>query len=54
MFEAPTPKAWKRLYDEGKLKLEQKSFWGTRPPEELYGQQKDPDEVHNLAGSLDR
>ena len=51
MFETPTTKVWKRLYDEGKLKPPQTFFWETKPPEELYDLSKDPDEVNNLARS---
>ncbi|MFB3827264.1 MAG: sulfatase-like hydrolase/transferase [Bryobacteraceae bacterium] len=49
MFETPTTQVWKRLYDEGKLKPEQRTFWETKAPEELYDLRSDPDEVHNLA-----
>jgi len=60
MFITPTTRVWKSLYDEGKLAPEQARFWQTKPPEELYDLQNDPDEVHNLAdspehqGTLDR
>jgi len=51
MFETPTTRVWKQLYDEGKLKPPQTFFWEPKPTEELYDLQADPDEVHNLAGS---
>ncbi len=51
MFVTPTTQVWKKLYDEGKLTPEQSHFWQTKPPEELYDLEKDPDEVHNLADS---
>jgi uncharacterized sulfatase len=51
MFETPTTRVWKRLYDEGKLEAAQKGFWEPKPAEELYDLENDRDEVHNLASS---
>ena len=51
MFETPTTQAWKRLFDDGKLKPPQTYFWQVKPAEELYDLEHDPDEVNNLAGS---
>jgi uncharacterized sulfatase len=51
MFETPTTRVWKKLFDEGKLTPEQSQFWKTKPAEELFDLQDDPDEVRNLAGS---
>lgn len=51
MFETPTTRVWKQLYDEGKLKPPQTYFWETKQPEELYDLQNDPDEVNNLAAA---
>ena len=51
MFITTTTQVWKKLYDEGKLNEAQSHFWKTKPPEELYDLQEDPDEVNNLANS---
>jgi arylsulfatase A-like enzyme len=51
MFETPTTRVWKQLFDGGNLPPAQASFWQPRPPEELYDLQSDPDEVSNLASS---
>jgi len=49
MFQTPTTKVWKQLYDKGELSPPQTFFWETKQPEELYDLESDPDEVHNLA-----
>ena len=51
MFQTPTTRVWKQLFDEGKLNPAQSRFWQTKPAEELYDLEKDRDEVNNLAGS---
>lgn len=51
MFQTPTTRVWKRLYDEGRLNETQSRFWQTKPAEELYDLQNDHDQVHNLASS---
>lgn len=53
MFQTPTTRRWKELFDAGQLNTAQQAFWKTKPPEELYDLQQDPDEVHNLAGSAE-
>jgi len=53
MFQTPTTRVWKELHDAGKLTPAQSLFWSTKPHEELYDLQKDPDEVNNLATSSD-
>ena len=50
MFETPTTRVWRRLYDEGRLTPAQNTFWEPKPHEELYDLTQDPDEVNNLAG----
>jgi len=51
MFQTPTTRLWKDLYDNRKLEPPQTFFWEPKPPEELYDLATDPDEVRNLAGS---
>ena len=51
MFETPTTRKWKQLYDGGKLNAAQRIFWETKQPEELYDLERDRDEVNNLAKS---
>src|ERR1041385_1445778 len=51
MFQTPTTRVWKKLYDEGKLQPPQTFFWHSKPPEELYDLQNDRDEVRNLVNS---
>jgi uncharacterized sulfatase len=50
MFQTPTTRVWKKLFDEGKLTPQQAQYWqAPRRPEELYDLQTDPDEVNTLA-----
>ena len=51
MFQTPTTAVWHRLYSEGELKPPRTHFWETKPAEELYDLESDPDETRNLAGS---
>ncbi len=51
MFQTPTTRVWKQLYDEGKLEAPQTFFWEQKPVEELYDLEYDPDEVKNLVQS---
>jgi len=51
MFQTPTTQVWKDLYDAGKLEPPKTFFWETKPAEELYDLESDPDEVHNLVDS---
>jgi len=51
MFQTPTTQVWNALNDAGRLEPPQTFFWGTKPAEELYDLERDPDEVVNLATS---
>ncbi len=51
MFQTPTTRVWREMYDRGELKPPQTYFWETKPAEELYDLVNDPDEVMNLASS---
>ncbi|HIF32707.1 MAG TPA: sulfatase [Planctomycetaceae bacterium] len=51
MFKTPTTRVWRELYDAGKLEPPRTFFWETKPAEELYDLQADPDEVNNLVDS---
>ena len=53
MWQMETLNIWEELYHLGELVPPQTYFWETKPIEELYELQKDPYEVHNLAGSKD-
>jgi len=52
MFQTPTTKVWKQLYDKAKLNPIQSQFWEPKLPEELYDLHNDPDETVNLIDSL--
>lgn len=49
MFETPTTRVWKKLFDAGQLNAAQRLFFEPRTAEELYDLHSDPDEVRNLA-----
>ena len=51
LFQTPSTQAWHRLYEQGQLEPPQTYFWETKPYEELYDLELDPDETINLAGS---
>lgn len=49
MFETPTTRIWKRMFDAGDLNEVQAKSWQPKPAEELFDLQSDPDEVNNIA-----
>ena len=51
MFQTPTTAVWHKLYHDGSLEAPKTHFWETKPPEELYDLDRDPDETQNLASS---
>ncbi|WP_052031705.1 sulfatase-like hydrolase/transferase [Novipirellula maiorica] len=53
MFQTPTTRVWKQMFDEGKLNQDQAKFWQPKPAEELFDLESDPDEVNNLAGDAE-
>ncbi|MEM7012871.1 MAG: sulfatase, partial [Verrucomicrobiota bacterium] len=44
---------WHDKFHAGELNEAQSHFWKTKPAEELYDLENDPDEVNNLVGSAD-
>jgi len=53
MFQTPTTRVWRGLFDEGNLNEAQSHFWQEKPAEELYDLETDRDEVNNLVASPD-
>jgi arylsulfatase A-like enzyme len=53
MFQTPTTRIWKRLYDERKLRHPMTYFWEKKPPEELYDLETDPDEAGSVSGAAE-
>ncbi|EMI56171.1 sulfatase-like hydrolase/transferase [Rhodopirellula sallentina] len=49
MFQTPTTRIWKQMYEAGELNDAQSKFWQVKPTEELFDLQNDPDEVDNVA-----
>ncbi|MEM1224645.1 MAG: sulfatase [Planctomycetota bacterium] len=49
MFQTPTTRVWKEMFDAGQLNEVQAKVWKPKPLEELFDLQSDPDEVVNLA-----
>ncbi len=50
MFRARGYQSWARVAREGKLTPATAMFWGSKPTEELYDMDTDPDSIRNLAG----
>jgi len=53
MFQTPTTRVWRELYERGRLQPPQTFFWEPKPTEELYDLEADSDEVNNLAASAE-
>ncbi len=53
MFQTPTTRVWRKMFDEGRLTPAQAFFWKTKPTEELYDVRSDQHQIHNLAGNDD-
>jgi uncharacterized sulfatase len=49
MFQTPTTRVWKQLFDEGQLNAPQSVFWLPKPAEELFDLTEDPYQIKNLA-----
>jgi arylsulfatase A-like enzyme len=49
MFQARGYQSWAKLAEQGKLTEKTSQFWGSKPSEELYDMEADPDNVNNLA-----
>jgi uncharacterized sulfatase len=47
MFQTPTTRVWKALFEQGRLDPFQETFWSEKRSEELYDLLEDPDEVDN-------
>jgi len=48
MFQTPTTRKWYEMHLNGELTDAQDLFWRTKPVEELYDLQADPEEVNDL------
>lgn len=54
MFKARGYQSWAKLASEGKLTPQTAMFWGSKPTDELYDMEADPDCIHNLANHSDQ
>ncbi|ANH83580.1 sulfatase [Niabella ginsenosidivorans] len=50
LWKEAAMRSWEEMYLQGKCNEVQSRFFQTKPVEELYDTEKDPWEVHNLAG----
>ncbi|MEJ7769829.1 MAG: sulfatase-like hydrolase/transferase [Chitinophagaceae bacterium] len=50
LWKSPSMKSWDSLYKTGQLNELQSRFFNTKPIEELFDCDKDPDNIDNLAG----
>ncbi|MEJ7831108.1 MAG: sulfatase-like hydrolase/transferase, partial [Segetibacter sp.] len=50
LWNSPSMKSWDSVYKTGQLNEVQSRFFKTKPVEELFDCQKDPDNIYNLAG----
>ena len=51
LWKSPSIRAWEDHCRDGNCNKIQNRFWGFKPTEELYDNEKDPHNVHNLAGN---
>jgi N-sulfoglucosamine sulfohydrolase len=49
LWKSPSMNSWEKEFKEGKLNEIQSRFWRTKPVEELYDVEADPDNINNLA-----
>jgi hypothetical protein len=50
LWRMPATRSWEKAFKEGTCDEVQSAFWRPKPSEELYDEEADPYEVHNLAG----
>jgi len=50
LWNSPSMKSWDSAYKTGQLNEVQSRFFNTKPVEELFDCEKDPDNIYNLAG----
>ena len=50
LWKSPSMKSWDSVYKTGQLNEVQSRFFNTKPVEELFDCEKDPDNIYNLAG----